>query len=31
MSDIESVCENVAVLDAGRLLFAGAVGARGKL
>lgn len=26
MSDIESVCENVAVLDAGRLLFAGTVG-----
>lgn len=25
MSDIESVCENVAVLDAGRLLFAGTV------
>ena len=27
MSDIESVCENVAVLDAGHLLFAGTVGA----
>ena len=30
MSDIESVCENVAVLDAGRLLFAGTVGALAK-
>ena len=30
MSDIESVCENVAVLDAGRLLFAGTVRARAK-
>lgn len=27
MNDIESVCENVAVLDAGQLLFAGTVGA----
>lgn len=26
MSDIEAVCENVAVLDAGRLLFAGTAG-----
>lgn len=30
MSDIEAVCENVAVLDAGRLLFAGTVGALAK-
>ena len=30
MSDIESVCENVAVLDAGRLLFAGTVRALAK-
>lgn len=30
MGDIESVCENVAVLDAGRLLFAGTVGALAK-
>lgn len=30
MSDIESVCENVAVLDAGRLLFAGTVGTLAK-
>lgn len=30
MSDIESVCENVAVLDAGRLLFADTVGALAK-
>lgn len=30
MNDIESVCENVAVLDAGRLLFAGTVGALAK-
>lgn len=30
MSDIESVCENVAVLDAGHLLFAGTVGALAK-
>lgn len=30
MSDIESVCENVAVLDAGRLLFAGTVGVLAK-
>lgn len=30
MSDIESVCENVAVLDAGQLLFAGTVGALAK-
>lgn len=31
MSDIEAVCENVAVLDAGRLLFAGTVGALAKM
>lgn len=30
MGDIESVCENVAVLDAGHLLFAGTVGALAK-
>lgn len=30
MSDIEAVCENVAVLDAGRLLFAGTVGTLAK-
>ena len=30
MSDIEAVCENVAVLDAGRLLFAGTVGELAK-
>lgn len=30
MSDIESVCENVAVLDVGRLLFAGTVRALAK-
>ena len=30
ISDIESVCENVAALDAGHLLFAGMVGALAK-
>lgn len=30
MSDIEAVCDNMAVLDAGRLLFAGTVGALAK-